>query len=170
MKKIVLLLIVVIGFGVTANAQEGEKSVDGVEINGIIWATGNVENGKFVSPNEYGERYDWSNAKNACPNGWRLPTKKELQGLRKVQHEWAITPVPGRIFGTKNNTIFLPAAGGRNPKNGNINNVGTKGGYWSSSAMGSTYAYGLLFSSESVPLIDGYPRWVEQSVRCVKDK
>jgi uncharacterized protein (TIGR02145 family) len=168
MKKNVLLFVVVIGFGIAAIAQEETKPVEGVEINGIIWATGNVDNGRFVNSNEYGGYYDWESAKKACPDGWRLPTKKELVSLRKIYHEWTTTPIPGRVFGRNNNTIFLPAAGGRSKSS--ASNLGMKGGYWSSNSMGSSYAYGMLFSSDNVYLIDGYPRWVEQSVRCVKDK
>ncbi|MDR0829147.1 MAG: fibrobacter succinogenes major paralogous domain-containing protein [Prevotellaceae bacterium] len=49
---------------------------ESVLINGVKWAISNVG---AHSPTDYGEKYNWKDAKASCPAGWRLPTQEELQ-------------------------------------------------------------------------------------------
>jgi uncharacterized protein (TIGR02145 family) len=124
---------------------------EGVEIDGLIWATRNVgAKGTFTdNPEDYGELYTFEEAQEACPTGWRVPTDMELNSLALVDSEWTTeNGVDGRRFGSGENTVFLPAAGQR--VNGTVSGQGSVGCYWSSSAPGGDWAYYLRFNSNSV--------------------
>lgn len=98
---------------------ESQKSVTnpvllekGVEINGVVWATHNVNRrGTFVSNVEdFGQFFTWSDAKTACPTGWRLPNLSEFVALENSASIWtSVNGINGRRFGSGNNTIFLPS-------------------------------------------------------------
>jgi hypothetical protein len=63
---------------------------------------------------------------------WHTPSKEEWQELyQNTTHTWTTrNGVNGRLFTASNgNSIFLPATGYRS--DGNLNNVGTCGYYWS---------------------------------------
>jgi len=64
-----------------SNNNSGSKknnNIDGININGVIWATKNV--GAFDA-SDYGNYYYWEKAQNVCPSGWRLPTEEEFLAL-----------------------------------------------------------------------------------------
>ncbi|MCC8146604.1 MAG: hypothetical protein LIO93_09250 [Bacteroidales bacterium] len=63
--------------------------------------------------------------------------------------------------------LLLPAAGIRN-NNGNLNNVGTNGNYWSST-VSSTNAYNLNFNSTNINPANNNNRSNGMSVRCVSE-
>lgn len=149
-----------------AKRQEIINTGKGVEIGGLIWATGNVKNGKIVASHEYGEYYDSETAKNACPEGWRLPTIEELITLKNVTNRWTTTPVPGRIFGN-HNTIFLPAAGyGNINANVSIKDGGLYGNYYSSTE-GWRYAGTLKYLYFGSDFVETNESRNSYSVRCV---
>jgi len=179
--------------------------VDAVVINGVKWATRNVDAfGTFApSPESLGMYYQWNRptawaaigdvtgwnnsdptgttweaANDPCPNGWRVPTKGELDGLLGVAtHTWATqNGINGMLFGSGNNTIFLPAAGyltsvGIGYNEGTHRFVGTDGFYWGCTGDSSGYydyssAYCLTFGNGqyytySYSTVYGFP------VRCV---
>ena len=77
------------------------QSYDVVEIGGRTWmaenlnfdmaATGASENSASFCPegdsrncSKYGRLYTWAAAQNACPAGWRLPTREEFASLITV--------------------------------------------------------------------------------------
>ena len=103
---------------------------EGVVINGIRWATRNVDApGTFAeNPEDTGMFYRWNrfrgwNAISAenidkgwtrrdpCPSGWRLPTREELESFRDAGQSTMTNNVNGKFFGTTPNQIFLPANG-----------------------------------------------------------
>ena len=174
---------------------ENFDNPQGVVINGVRWATRNIgAPGTFASsPCDPGMFYQWNRkvgypstdeyvtgcdssiptgtnwekANDPCPADWRVPTKSELDGLVSSGSSWTNTPVNGRIFGSGANTIFLPAAGWRDPDDGTLYYVGSDGGYWSSTyyealayflGFGSGYVYTIIFNYRH-----GY------SVRCVAE-
>ena len=152
-----------------ANNPQAYKD-EGVVIKGVKWATRNLaEKGKFENgPEDLGGLFTWEEAKNACPSGWRLPTKAELEKLVNAGSKWTTqNGINGRLFGTAPNQIFLPAAGRRDCSDGTFNNVGASGIYWSSSERGSNDAYNLVFSSGSAFL--EYNRTYGFSVRPVAE-
>ena len=157
------MFVAVLFFVCTAKAQE-----QGVYINGVTWATCNVgDYGAFVSNAEdYGNYYTWVEARNnACPSGWRLPTYEEIKKLIDGDSQWTtINGVGGRIFGSGNNTIFLPAAGSRVGMR-----VGANGCYWSSELTGANNSLGVIISfSNGVAMLSNLHRTDGLSVRCVR--
>ena len=124
----------------------------------------------------------WLTVNDPCPVGWRLPSRAELQSLNNAGSAWAtFNGVPGRVYGTAPNQIFLPAAGfivgtttafgfdGR----GSLASAGTSGFYWSFTNAGSfgfdgANAVVLHFRSATSSVTD--ERRVNGfSVRCVAE-
>ena len=113
----------------------------------------------------------WEKANDPCPAGWRVPTISELGSLADAGSQWTtVNDVNGRIFGSGDQTLFLPAAGHRCAQiSGNLHYVDTTGSYWSTGIDYSTGAYGLGFSNTFVNLGEqgGSNRVAGFSVRCV---
>lgn len=185
-----------------ATAKDGKVPVDlyndeGVVINGIRWATRNVDApGTFaVTPESYGMFYQWNRKKgwsstgivsgwdysslplgatwtesnDPCPKGWRVPIISELKSLVNSGSIWTIrNGVAGRLFETDNNCVFFPAAGCRSFYDGSLYIGGTDGQYWSSTEIDSYYAQYLKFNSGDVSAIYFYDdRRGGKSIRCV---
>ena len=144
----------------------------GVEINGIRWATANVETpGSFAAnPESAGGFFSFDEAQTACPPGWRVPTLEEFQSLiDAAAGEWTtVNGVNGRFFGTAPHRIFLPALGFY----GNQAHVGVTGWYWSSSHYDSAYyaniGWNLFFNSTMSEMFRRNRAW-GLKVRCVKE-
>nr|WP_314754653.1 hypothetical protein [uncultured Prevotella sp.] len=91
---------------------------------------------------------DVATAKLGLP--WRMPTAGEIKEL-KDNCTWTWTTQDGKngyeVKGSNGNSIFLPAAGGR--EGSELNSAGSWGNYWSSSlnAAYSSSARGLYFES-----------------------
>ncbi len=110
-----------------------------------------------------------------CPEGWRVPTYKELDKLNNNYSSW-ITDENGQsgrwfsgeyAYTETSSKVFLPAAGERIPR-GNAYNRGVYGGYWSLCPYGSSASY-LRLDSDDVNMYDA-GRAYGFSVRCVRDK
>ena len=174
-----------------------EITIEGVRINGVIWATRNVAmpNTFAISPENAGRFYQWNRdtpwsttgsitgwpsgnpsgtswvrANDPCPAGWRVPTQSELQSLLNSGSSWTtVNGVNGRRFGSGNNTIFLPAAGWRSYGSGTLSRSGANGYYWSSTPQSdSSNAHHLTFDSSNANM----GSWIRASgynVRCVKE-
>lgn len=88
-------------------------------------------------------RFNWGGS-------WRLPTKKELEELKK-NCTWTWTTQGGnkgyKVTGPNGNSIFLPAAGYW--YGSSLGSAGEDGGYWSSTPYesGTNRTYGLYFNS-----------------------
>jgi uncharacterized protein (TIGR02145 family) len=99
-----------------------------------------------------------------------LPTKEQLEELMN-QCTWTWGAQNGingyTVTGPNGNSIFFPAAGGRNC-DGNVYGVGSYGYYWSSTSNGSEGAYYLYFYSDKVDM-GSYYRCSGRSVRLVQD-
>ena len=202
MKKILLsttiLLLGFVAFPKNANGNPTAPSVadEGVVINGIRWATRNVDApGTFVAnPEDAGMLYQWNRSQawnvideevgnwdnrwatgtewvaqnNPCPTGWRIPTREELQSLRDIDSEWTVlNGVSGRLFGTAPNQIFLPAAGWRNTT-GILNSVGISGVFWSNTPDTGARAAILQIGTGRNGILWG-GRANGYSVRCVAE-
>lgn len=77
MKKKLFLITAAVLFGLGAQ-NAGAQTEQGVNINGVIWATKNVG---ATAPQQWGNYYTWDEACKVCPTGWRLPTEAELKSL-----------------------------------------------------------------------------------------
>lgn len=165
MKKMVLFLAMAITF-VSATGQI-VKYVDlGLSVK---WADRNVG---ASSPSDYGDLLEWGALKEsqhyakvdfdisgnpqydaataAWGDGWRLPTKQEMEELvEKCKWEWTTQGGHSgyRITGPNGNSIFLPAAGWR-LEDSEINYDGVSATYWSSTPDDSypDTAYNLFFN------------------------
>ena len=143
-----------------------------VEIDGLIWAPVNAGSD---GSNIYGELYYFAEAADACPAGWRLPTKSELSLLSKNRESSSLNGVFGFDFYGSNSPsaakpkVFFPAAGQYTM--GSVIDKDSRGYYWSSDEVANSSpssAYGLTFSSAGsvgslVANVD-----TKNSVRCVK--
>ena len=101
---------------------------------------------------------------------WRMPTKEELQELyNNTTNTWTQqNGVNGVLFTASNgNSLFLPAAGNR--WDGELNNAGSNGNYWSSSLNtdNPNNAWNLNFNSGNYYVTDYY-RYRGRSVRGVR--
>lgn len=96
-------------------------------------------------------RDSWDVDDDPSPTGWRLPTQDEVNSLLdeiNVSREWtALNGVNGYKFTdkTSGNSIFLPAAGYRDQKDGKLRLVGDSGYYWSSSSYSVDCSWFLAF-------------------------
>ena len=173
-----------------------KEQAECVEINGVCWATCNVDApGAFTdNPEDAGMFYQWNRKKgwpatgtvtgwdssyptgttwetanNVCPAGYRVPTDTEIQSLIAAGSQWTTqNGVAGRVFGSGDNSLFLPAAGYRNSSDGSLYDAGSYGYYWSSTQNNSSYAYYLDFNSSDAGRSNSY-RYYGFSVRCVAE-
>jgi hypothetical protein len=97
---------------------------------------------------------------NPCPSGYRLPTEAELNAERL---SWS----SNRAAGAFASPLKLPMAGYRTLSNGSLDNVGSRGGNWSSTVSG-TNARNLNFTSSNANMLTSN-RANGLSVRCLKD-
>ena len=174
------------------------NDIKGVVIDGIRWATRNVDMpGTFAkSPENTGMLFQWNRKKawdtidrdmsdwdrttpegtewyaenDPCPDGWRVPTREELQSLNNSGSVWAIyNEVYGRLFGVVPNQIFLPAVRNRGERWGLLNEVAfSSSSYWSSNIQRDTEAACLRFHSVSVS-VSWNRKGSALSVRCVAE-
>lgn len=112
-------------------------------------------------------------------NGWRMPTHEEMSELmNNCTWTWTTTAngvsgyeVRSNVEGYTDKAIFLPAAG--NGDKEEIKNVGTYGGYWTSTPLESTSkaaAYNLYFYGATIHAIQNSNRYTGRSIRPVMDK
>lgn len=116
-----------------------------------------------------------------CPNGWRVPTARELSNLCINKSEWSTNQLnqPGYWFcGSQEYSIavpqiFLPAAGSRGGS-GVCNSRDSQGWYWSSKPTyddyyDQYYAYAIYYSTSFNVTRPTESRSIGKSVRCVRD-
>ena len=109
-----------------------------------------------------------------CPEGWRVPTRSELDALKANYSSWTTNNGQNgywfsgsKPYSESTNSIFLSAAGHRLCGDGNASNRGDDGKYWSSSPNNNDTYY-LSFYASNV-LITYYHRATGCSVRCVRE-
>ncbi|MCL2329197.1 MAG: hypothetical protein FWC39_11895 [Bacteroidetes bacterium] len=183
---------------------QADTTDPGVEINGITWATRNIDTfGIFAAtPESAGKLYQWNRKiawsatdsttidwdttnivgsswkkqNDPCPDGWRVPTQKELQTLASdiehVTQQWTTqNGVNGRTFTDKatGNSLFFPAVGSRNDNTGALGGTGAHSYYWSSTPHKTAVhgTYGLNFSESNAGDTYFFWRGGGYSVRCV---
>ena len=126
-----------------------------------------------------GNYYNWyaatagSNAKNMkdgdeapqsiCPAGWRLPYSGDTQKGSKSWY-YLVNQASITVSNITTGPFYIPRAGGYNKS---VNDVGSNGRYWSSTANGGVAAYYLRFNSLNVHPQNDYDANNGNSVRCV---
>ena len=106
--------------------------------SGTLWKESN-EGGDYAY-------YTFDEAINKFGN--KLPTKQQLEELIS-KCTWRWTGSGYKVIGPNGNSIWLPAAGCRYC-DGDVDDVGTYGYFWSSSSGDSVYALCLYFYSSGV--------------------
>ena len=129
--------------------------------------------GGTVWDNSVPEGTTWERVNDPCPQGWRVPTREELQSLADAPSTWSwgnqmINSLAGRYFGTVPNQIFLPVAGYRQGANGVSFHAGGLGFYWSSEQDYDIVAWSLWLGSGQGFVGNGR-RTYGYSVRCVAE-
>ena len=121
-----------------------------------------------IGSNIAGTRYDVARQK--WGGGWKMPTKSQWEELL-YECRWIWTTQGGhsgyKVTGPNGNSIFLPAAGGRDGTSSYY--VGSRGLYWSATLYTLHCAWDLYFSSGT----DGTfyrDRYIGRTVRPVTEK
>jgi hypothetical protein len=117
-----------------------------------------------------GTKYDAAHVN--IGNGWRMPTKTELQELRN-NCEWEWTKIGNilgyKVIGKNGNFIFIPAAGVMFYKI--LSNENDWIEYWSSTIVKTGDANIIVETGhERIPTIDHYHKESGFSIRPVKSK
>ena len=84
-----------------------------------------------------------------CPKGWKLPTLDQFEGI------------------TNQRSAFSPVYSG-NYGSGTLDYAGSRGYWWSATAVDSNYQYTLYYNSGSLYTRNGYSKNLGRSVRCVR--
>ncbi len=138
--------------------------------SGTLWATCNIGANQ---PEDYGDYFSWNVGITAAAKrgtGWRMPSKGQWEELKEnTKSTWTTrNGVNGRLFISNNgNSLFLPAAG---RWNGELNDAGSYGLYWSSSLCtgNPNFAWRFYFNSGDYDLDNYYRRGSGLSVRAVR--
>ena len=135
--------------GTTATLSSVDKPAHGNFITG--------NNADWRSPKNDNLWQGVNGVNNPCPVGFRLPTNDEYNNER-------LTFISQNAAGAYASVLKLTVAGFRWP--GTLNNVGSRGHYWSSTVSGNS-ARCLSFTSNAAMYTD--PRGVGFTVRCIKN-
>lgn len=132
---------------------------------------------------KYGRLYTWSSAKSSCPSGWHLPSDDEWEQLAKyVAREAGLSgmdiygyvqlgkTLKARSMNGTDEFGFSGLPGGYRNSDGDFNDLGDNGFWWSSSEKSGSYAwYRSLHSGDDYFYrLFGHGDYVS-SVRCLKD-
>jgi uncharacterized protein (TIGR02145 family) len=128
--------------------------------------------GDFIIPNPLSPN-DWRDPRNdnlwqglggvnnPCPQGFRLPTKTELEAEIS---SWGVNNNAVGAFGSP---LHLVVAGSRKYNDGTNNTLGSEGDYWSSTTYHTSTSFYMYFSDNAGTSVDR--RAEGKSVRCIKD-
>lgn len=111
----------------------------------VYWGDRNL---KALESTDFGQFYHWAEIKDYESDGWRLPTKEEMEAL--ISNCNIVEATENGVSGfrltskTNHNSIFLPDAGGYNNDFGSSHLTGMQAGYWSKSSITSMSPYEVM--------------------------
>ncbi|MEM9821810.1 MAG: FISUMP domain-containing protein, partial [Bacteroidota bacterium] len=152
-----------------------------VKIGNQIWMAENLNYGKLQpgkimchgdnSSNcqQYGKLYDWASAQTACPNGWHLPTRGEMETLfLSVVGSPDLKKIYAELIEGGASQFNLLLAGGYDPEDGFMP-IKQVTALWTSTVgtRSNQNAFTAAFSDQTAELIET-PQTTGMSCRCVK--
>ncbi|MEL7005980.1 MAG: FISUMP domain-containing protein [Bacteroidota bacterium] len=115
----------------------------------------------------YGRLYTFEAAKEACPDGWRLPTAKDWS-LLSSKYGGMTKAGDDLIKGGESGMDML--LGGFGDPGDIFKNIGISGNYWDSENKSANTAGLITVQSDSEIIYHGLiGNWHRNSVRCIKD-
>jgi hypothetical protein len=178
-----------LGITCSVNGKQFVRGIECVDLglpSGTLWAKCNLGANSEIDYGNYYQFGYFKPYKETCKkfdlidfgsiNGWTVPTQDQFRELvENTERRWiTINRVGGYKFTSKvdkTKYVFFPAAGFC--YGGCVGNVGSYGGYWSSSLLSIDVqlAYLLSFNSGTVNWPNyGYSRRVGRSLRLVLNK
>lgn len=161
--------------GFISGIQYKKEYPQSIELCGLLWDRDNLTIGGYEKDGHH--YYTWQEAMDAAKSvGKRLPTQYEWEALCDLGSTWD-NKRKGRWFGGNHDSdhkgsLFLPAAGLKRGKLGELAYTSSSGHYWTSLPGYGSYglAGNLYFSSGTV-----FPQCSDNStlgfsVRCVQNK
>ena len=136
---------------------------------------------------KYGKLYNWyavspttNGNKNVCPTGWHVPTDDEWSVLTDYLGGESVAGGKMKEVGTTswyfpntdatNESGFTGLPGGGRSSDGNYNNIGYSGYWWSSAEYSTSNAwFRYLFNSNGNAYSFNYDKSIGLSVRCLRD-
>lgn len=158
-----------------------EQRYTAVKIGSYVWMTKNLNYDPGIFQDSwcndckiYGRLYGWETAKEACPDGWHLPSRMEWNDLIRT------AGYAGRLRSAKwsngaDDFEFAALPGGYLFSSGlmgsNFHKTGEAGYWWTSTDDGDGTAIGKYMGAD----YDDIPEWSQRktqgfSVRCVQDR
>ena len=123
---------------------------------------------------KYGKLYQWSAAVEICPEGWRLPTDKELGELVSSLGSNPATKLKTdkyESFIGENTVGFNALPGGSRTPSGGFQNLETNAYFWSSEESSDTRAWARhLITTHSGVYRLALEKAFGFSVRCIQDE
>ncbi|MEA2043125.1 MAG: FISUMP domain-containing protein, partial [Bacteroidota bacterium] len=165
-------------FGTFKDKRDG-KTYKWVRIGNQVWMAENLAykpgsgnywayDDKQSNVAKYGYLYDWKTAKNACPNGWHLPTKQEFETLLNNYGGKGEQAYKALIKGGNSNLNVL--FGGWRDYGGYFSGKGGTTGFWSATEDNGTSAWGCALDTNDEDADMGdIGKSVGLSVRLLRD-
>jgi uncharacterized protein (TIGR02145 family) len=146
-------------------------------------------NGNASNCNKYGRLYDWYTAKKSCPKGWRLPSNADWDNLVRYADGDEGTEAPydsetagkqlkaksgwndykGESGNGRDRYGFAALPGGYGNADGNLNDIGSDGFWWSANEDGErAFGRNMGYDGDFV-YYTYYAKSYLFSVRCVKN-
>ena len=104
-----------------------------------------------------------------CPTGWHLPTGGSGSEYSALTSRYGTNSTAVTNFWTSSSKWNGQFSGNASISTGSLNDQGSRGYYWSSSAYSSSYAYYLIFYPSGANANSLSSKHYGYAVRCIKD-
>ena len=161
---------------------EGNKGYPTTKIGNNVWMAKNLNietadswcyDGDDSNCARYGRLYSWAAAMTACPEGWRLPTRADWNGLVSAasgDNAGANLKAGAPDWDGTNNVGFSALPGGRRHSNGSFEFVGTLDDWWTATESDGSNAYSRDVNSGRTHVREETgSKAYGLSVRCVRE-
>ncbi|MDR3000126.1 MAG: fibrobacter succinogenes major paralogous domain-containing protein [Fibromonadaceae bacterium] len=161
-----------------SDSRDGQE-YKAAKIGQQVWMAGNLNyktEDSWCYDNEesncekYGRLYTWSAAKDACPDGWNLPSADEWNGLIKTVGDKAAKTLKSKVWNGTDNYGFSALPGGAYYNDGSFNFIGDYSSWWSATEHSDGSAYNRYMNSISEILLENNNEKTHAYyIRCVQD-